>query len=191
MDNDKEEEEMENDEEEGENEVNIDDGLLDDVFEDLPGSDEEPPPEDNKESPKDKKQSTRNNKRPSKPNRKSQEDENSEKDKNQGKCPTCPGFYYCMMGGSNANGAISEVFLMDIGTYSIPSRRLISPFPSFMTQGSGRTFSMYSSNNLLSCTPGYQVSTLDFRNGRIQSSYVPGSCNGYNFRSDILFLRRR
>ena len=42
---------------------------------------------------------------------------------------------------------------------------------------------MYSANSLLSCTPGYQISTLDLRNGRIQSSYVPGSCNGYNFLS--------
>ena len=70
-----------------------------------------------------------------------------------------------------------------IGTNSKPSRRLISPFPSFMTQGSGRTFSMYSSHSLQSCTPGYQVSTLDLRNGRIQTSYVPGSCNGYDFLS--------
>jgi len=30
-------------------------------------------------------------------------------------------------------------------------------------------------------TPGYQISTLDLRTGQIQSSYVPGSCNNYDF----------
>jgi len=158
-------------EEEVDDEVNVDDGLLDNVFEELPED-----TKDDEQSPKDKPQSTKDSKRPSKPqNKKTNEDE--------GKCPSCACCYYCMMGGANANGAVSAVSVMNIGTYSLPSRRLISPFPPFMLQGSGRTFSMYSSNSLLSCTPGYQISTLDLRTGHIQSSFIPGSCNNYDFLS--------
>ena len=84
------------------------------------------------------------------------------------------------MGGSNTNGPVSKVSVMDVGLYSIPSRQLISPFPSFMTRGNGNTFSIYSNNGLQTCTPGYQVSRFGFGQGPFQSSYVPGSCNEYN-----------
>ena len=144
--------------------VNIDDGLLDDVFEELPGNDEN--------------QSSKPTRRPP-TNRKSPRKSPSKDD-----CPTCGGSYYCLMGGSNENGPISSVSVMDIGTYSTPSTPLISPFPSFMTQGNGGTFSMYAGNSLHTCTPGYRVSTFVgpyFHDQQIQSSFVPGSCNGYDF----------
>ena len=167
------EEESTEEEEDVDDEVNVDDGLLDNVFEELPQD-----TQDNE--PKDKPQSTKNDKRPSKPNKKTANKDGDQKD-SEGKCPSCACCYYCMMGGANANGAVSAVSVMNIGTYSLPSRQLISPFPPFMLQGSGRTFSMYASNSLLSCTPGYQISTLDLRTGHIQSSYIPGSCNNYDF----------
>jgi len=149
-----------------EDEVNIDDGLLDDVFEELPSTANDPP-----------QKQPRNH-----PNKAKSPETNS----NNGKCPSCGGFYYCLMGGSNANGPVSAVSIMDIGTIAVPSTPLISPFPSFMTQGNGRTFSLFSSNALNTCTPGYEVSSFVgpyFQRGHIQSSYVPGSCNGYDFHT--------
>ena len=144
--------------------VNIDDGLLDDVFEDLPGTDNKPPSNPTKKPPT--------------------KSETPEKGSSKGGCPSCS--VYCVMGGSNANGPVPEVSVMDIGSYSFPSTPLISPFPSFMTQGNGRTFSKFSGNSLKTCTPGYQVSTFvgpSFQSGLFQSSYVPGSCNGYDFQT--------
>jgi hypothetical protein len=38
----------------------------------------------------------------------------------------CAGFYYCMMGGSNADGPVSTVSVMNIGTYA--GRRRPPPF---------------------------------------------------------------
>ena len=145
--------ENERDKTEDDDEVNIDDGLLDAVFDELPGT---------------------GNTRPPKPPR----------------IPTSTsfpstggGFYYCIMGGSNANGPVSTVSVMNIGTYAVPRTPLISPFPSFMTQGSGRTFSVYSGNSLNTCTPGYHARTLlpasTFGPFFGHQSFVPGSCNGY------------
>ena len=161
---DPEEDETERDDEDAEeteddDEVNIDDGLLDAVFDELPGT---------------------GNTRPPKPPRIPTSQE----------CPTCPsfpstkgGFYYCIMGGSNANGPVSTVSVMNIGTYAVPRTPLIAPFPSFMTQGSGRTFSVYSGNSLNTCTPGYHARTLlpasTFGPFFGHQSFVPGSCNGY------------
>ena len=142
------------------NKVNIDDALLDAVFEDLP---------DNKNKPMPKPTRTT----PTKP-----------RNSNAGNYPSCGGSYYCLMGGSNTNGPVSKVSVMNVGTYSVPSRQLISPFPSYMTRGNGNTFSTYSNNALHTCTPGYQVSRFGFHHhARIQSSYIPGSCNEYNFRT--------
>eukprot|EP00092_Neocalanus_flemingeri_P011987 GFUD01012924.1.p1 GENE.GFUD01012924.1~~GFUD01012924.1.p1 ORF type:complete len:559 (-),score=123.56 GFUD01012924.1:109-1755(-) len=158
----------EDDEDVEDDDINIDEGLLDDIFEDLPGMD---------------------NRSAKKPTRKlPNKVKNTGKGSNKGGCPSCDNFYYCAMGGSNANGPISTVSVMNIGKHSVPSSPLISPFPSFMTLGNGGTFSSFSSSALHTCTPGYQVSTLVgpyFRDRRIQSSYVPGSCNGYNFRTGL------
>ena len=145
------------DEDEDEEKVNIDDGLLDAVFDELPGTGNTRPPKPQI---------------PKRPNR-----------------PTTPssggGFYYCIMGGSNAAGPVSTVSVMNIGTYAVPRTPLIAPFPSFMTQGSGRAFSIYSGNSLHTCTPGYHARTLlpasTFGPLFGQQSYVPGSCNGYDF----------
>jgi len=103
------------------------------------------------------------------------------------------GCYYCVMGGSNQNGPVGAISVMNVGTYRVPRSNLISSFPSFMTQGSGRTFSMFSGNDLRTCTPGYfantfapastfghPASTFSFFN---QQTFVPGSCNGYDFQS--------
>ena len=78
---------------------------------------------------------------------------------------------------------------MNIGTYAVPRTPLIAPFPSFMTQGSGDTFSVFNTRSLNTCTPGYYARTLlpastfgpqgfGFAQGQ---SYVPGSCNEYDF----------
>jgi len=165
-----------------EDDVNIDDGLLDDVFEDLPGS------TDNDENDSETKESSTPSERPNppKPRKRPEAGETKpSKGSNGNKCPTC--FYYCIMGGGNNNGAVPAVSIMDIGTYRIPSRQLISPFPAFMTRGSGRTFSAFSSNNLMSCTPGYEVTRVDLLSGLVQSSHVPGSCNQYDFRRSRWF----
>jgi len=149
-------------------EVNIDDGLLDAVFDDLPGTGNTRPP-----------------KQPQVPK--------TIFPPSQG-CPTCPsfpstggGFYYCIMGGSNANGPVSTVSVMNIGTYAVPRTPPIAPFPTFMTQGNGRTFSVYSGNNLHTCTPGYHARTLlpasTFGPLFGHQSFVPGSCNGYDFQT--------
>jgi hypothetical protein len=106
------------------NEVNIDDGLLDDVFEDLPDNQNKPLPKPTRITPSNPRNS------------------------NAGNCPSCGGSYYCLMGGSNTNGPVSAVSVMNVGTYSVPSRQLISPFPSFMTLGKGNAFSTYSNNGL-------------------------------------------
>ena len=140
-------------------EVNIDDGLLDAVFDELPGTGNTRPPK------------TQAPRRPSPPSISS----------------PGGGFYYCIMGGSNANGPVSTVSVMNIGTYAVPRTPLIAPFPSFMTQGNGRAFSIYSGNSLNTCTPGYHARTLlpasTFGPLFGQQSYVPGSCNGYDFRT--------
>ena len=141
------------------NEVNFYDGLLFEVFEDLPNN-------KNKQLPKP----TRTT--PTKP-----------RNSNKANCPSYGGSYYCLMGGSNTNGPVSKVSVMNVGTYSVPSRQLLSPFPSFMTLGNGNTFSAYS-NNIHTCNPGYQVSRFGYHHhARIQSSYVPGSCNENNFHT--------
>merc|ERR1712117_484131 len=141
---------------EDEEEVNIDDGLLDAVFDELPGTGNTRPP------------------KPQVPRR---------------QIPSSGGvcFYYCIMGGSDKNGPVSTVSVMNIGTYAVPTTPLIAPFPSFMTRGSGRAFSIFSGNNLHTCTPGYHARTLlpasTFGPLLGQQSYVPGSCNGYDFKT--------
>ena len=91
--------------------------------------------------------------------------------------------------GSDVNGPVSSVSVMNIGTYAVPRTPLIAPFPSFMTQGSGDTFSVFNTRSLNTCTPGYYARTLlpastfgpqgfGFAQGQ---SYVPGSCNEYDF----------
>jgi len=144
---------------EDEDEVNIDDGLLDAVFDELPGTGNIRPPQ------------------PQIPQRP--------------KTPSIPsaggGFYYCIMGGSNANGPVSTVSVMNVGTYAVPRTPPIAPFPSFMTQGNGRAFSIFSGRNLHTCTPGYQARTLlpasTFGPLFGHHSFVPGSCNGYDFKT--------
>ena len=88
--------------------------------------------------------------------------------------------------GSDANGAVSSVSVMDVGTYAVPATPLIAPFPSFMTKGSGNTFSTFSTNNLQTCTPGYYARTLlpasTFGPLLGHQSYIPGSCNQYDFQ---------
>lgn len=157
--------------EEEEDGVNIDDGLLDEVFKDLPGTGTSPPPK-----PTPRRTVTQS-------------------PKNKTNCPTCPGgggFYYCIMGGRDKNGPVAGVTVMNIGTYKVPRRPLISSFPLSMTRGNGRTFSAFSGNSLHTCTPGYPVTTLtpastfhgfghNFFGSR--TSFTPGTCNGYNFRS--------
>jgi len=150
--------------------ANIDDGLLDAVFDELPGTGQTRP-------------SAPTRPRPAVPTLPSSG------------CPTCPtfpqsqggGFYYCIMGGSDVNGPVSTVSVMDVGTYRVPRTPLISPFPSFMTQGNGNTFSVFSPNGLNTCTPGYYTRTLlpasTFGPLFGHQSYVPGSCNEYDFNS--------
>lgn len=141
---------------EDEEEVNIDDGLLDAVFDELPGTGNTRPP------------------KPQAPRRQTPSSGGG-------------GFYYCIMGGSNANGPVSTVSVMNIGTYAVPTTPLIAPFPSFMTKGNGRAFSIFSGNNLHTCTPGYHARTLlpasTFGPLFGQQAYVPGSCNGYDFKT--------
>merc|ERR1719445_2201037 len=153
---------------EDDGESNIDDGLLDAVFDELPGTGQTRPPPP-----------PRAPTRPSPP---------------RGPSSTFPqsgggGFYYCIMGGSDVNGPVSTVSVMNIGTYAVPRTPLIAPFPSFMTQGSGDTFSVFNTRSLHTCTPGYYARTLlpastfgpqgfGFAQGQ---SYVPGSCNEYDF----------
>eukprot|EP00088_Acartia_fossae_P069816 TRINITY_DN9205_c0_g1_i2.p1 TRINITY_DN9205_c0_g1~~TRINITY_DN9205_c0_g1_i2.p1 ORF type:complete len:527 (+),score=102.23 TRINITY_DN9205_c0_g1_i2:149-1729(+) len=133
---------------------NIDDGLLDEVFNELPGVDNKKPPV--------KKSNTSST-----------------------SCPTCyPGYYYCVMGGFNRFGPVSEVSLLNTGAYPIPRSPLIAPFPSFMTKGSGSTFSTFTGRSVMTCTPGYPVTGLTpastFGGFFTQQSYIPGTCNSYN-----------
>lgn len=151
----------EEEEDDDDNEVNIDDGLLDAVFADLPGNERaksEPVP--------------RAAKKPS----------------------SCSGgCYYCVMGGTNQRGAVSSVSVMDVGSYRVPRSPLISSFPSFMTQGNGRTFSLFSGSNLHTCTPGYYTTTFSPASTfghpahtfslLNRQTFIPGSCNGYNFQN--------
>ena len=110
------------------NDVNIDDGLLDDVF------------DDNDEPGNRRKSTNKERRRPTKSGRPEKTDES----------------FYCLMGGGNERGAISRVSVMNVGTYSVPRQPLISPYPEFMTRGSGFTFSTYSpSSGLHTCTPPY------------------------------------
>lgn len=68
--------------------------------------------------------------------------------------------------------------------YSRTPRGLyISPFPPFMTQGGGQTFSFYARDNLMSCTPAYSITALSPYTGQITARPVPGSCNMYDFSS--------
>ena len=88
--------------------------------------------------------------------------------------------------GSDPNGAVSTVSVMDVGTYAVPATPLIAPFPSFMTKGSGSTFSTFSRDNLQTCTPGYYARSLlpasTFGPLLGHQSYIPGSCNKYDFQ---------
>ena len=88
--------------------------------------------------------------------------------------------------GSDAKGAVSSVSVMDVGSYVVPATPLIAPFPSFMTKGSGNTFSTFSRDNLQTCTPGYYARTLlpasTFGPLLGHQSYIPGSCNQYDFQ---------
>ena len=81
---------------------------------------------------------------------------------------------------------------MDVGTYAVPSTPLIAPFPSFMTQGSGSTFSTFSRDNLQTCTPGYYARSLlpasTFGPLLGHQSYIAGSCNKYDFQVSKILL---
>lgn len=147
---------------EEEDEPNIDDGLLDSVFDQLPGTGRTRPPAP---QPRPAPAAPRTS-------------------------PTRAGggFYYCIMGGNNARGPVSAVTVMDLGTYRVPTTPLIAPFPSFMTRGSGKTFSVFSGSNLHTCTPGYYSYTHTLLPASTfgpllgQQSFTPGSCNGYDWQ---------
>ena len=103
------EDDTQDDDAEEEDNVNIDDGLLDDAFEES-GVDEVDV------SPRG------------------------------GECNTCD-MAMCVMGGSDAGGgAVSQVSSVTAGSKlsRVPRGLYISPFPAFMTRGSGSTFSFYS-----------------------------------------------
>ena len=140
----------------GEDDVAIDDGLLDDVFEEeaAGGSNSDVSPRNS----------------------------NSGNGNSNNGCNSCQAAV-CVMGGSNDGGAVAEVASVMAGSkYSRTPRGLyINPFPAFMTQGDGRTFSFYTNNNLFSCTPGYTVSSFSPYSRQIVLQYVPGSCNNYDF----------
>jgi len=153
---------FDDEEEEEDDDVSIDDGLLDEVFSELPGTDNA--------------KNNNNNKR--------------NKSRNKNSCPTCPtfntGFYYCLMGGSNAYGPVSAVSVLNTGTYAIPRTPLIAAFPPSMTQGSGATFSTFSGRSLMTCTPGYAVTGLTPASTFgpfLTQAYIPGTCNAYDFKS--------
>lgn len=80
-------------------------------------------------------------------------------------------------------GAVSEVASVTAGSqYSRTPRGLyISPFPSFMTQGSGQTFSFYARDSLMSCTPAYTITAVSPYTRQLTARAVPGSCNMYDF----------
>jgi len=164
---------LDDDDDEDEENVDIDNDLLDEVFQDLPGTRNARPPQ-----PQPKRRFP-------------------QRGQNRTNCPSCPGgggFYYCLMGGRNQNGPISTVSVMNVGSYALPRRPPIAAFPPEMTRGSGRTFSVYSGQSLHTCTPGYPITTITpastFHNGFGPSflsgqSFVPGTCNGYDFRSRL------
>jgi len=138
-----------------EDDVNIDDGLLDDVF-------DESASDTSAVSPR-----------------------NSNNGAGGSQCNSCD-MAVCVMGGSNDQGAVSEVASVTAGSqYARTPRGLyIQPFPSFMTRGNGQTFSFYTkSNDLYSCTPGYTVSSYSPFTGRLEYQAVPGNCNNYDFSS--------
>merc|ERR1712212_1473262 len=146
----------------------VDDGLLDEVFNEVPGMEEEKM--EGKQKPSSRKTTTRG-------------------PANQ--CPSCrrpgSGFYYCVMGGSNAVGPVSQVTLLNTGGYAIPQQPLIAGFPPSMTQGSGQTFSTFTGKQLMTCTPGYTVYTgvrsVSAFVPYIVQRYVPGTCNTYDVQS--------
>ena len=80
-------------------------------------------------------------------------------------------------------GAVSEVASVTAGSPSprTPRGLYISPFPSFMTQGSGQTFSFYARDSLMSCTPAYTLTTVSPYTRQLSARAVPGSCNMYDF----------
>ena len=165
---DSEDQEDDTSDESEEDDVNIDDGLLDDVFEESSNS---PAPRNNNPQ-----------------------------------CNSCS-MAVCVMGGANdqvssqtyiqtfiyllnfnvisIQGAVSEVASVTAGSpYSRTPRGLyISPFPSFMTQGSGQTFSFYARDNLMSCTPAYTITMVSPYTRQRSARAVPGSCNMYDFSS--------
>ena len=64
-----------------------------------------------------------------------------------------------------------------------PRSVYISPFSPAMTRGGGggSTFSFYSGDRLTSCSPAYSLPTFSPLTGRLQYSFVPGSCFSYDF----------
>ena len=82
-------------------------------------------------------------------------------------------------------GAVSEVASVEAGSQygRTPRSVYISPFSPAMTRGGGggSTFSFYSGDRLTSCSPAYSLPTFSPLTGRLQYSFVPGSCFSYDF----------
>ena len=74
---------------------------------------------------------------------------------------------------------------MDAGSQyaRTPRSVYISPFSPAMTRGGGggSSFSFYSGSSLTSCSPAYSLPTFSPLTGRLQLSFVPGSCWSYDF----------
>ena len=74
---------------------------------------------------------------------------------------------------------------MEAGSQYVRTPRsvYISPFSPAMTRGGGggSSFSFYSGDSLTSCTPAYSLPTFSPLTGRLQYSFVPGSCYSYDF----------
>jgi len=184
-DEDYDEEGFSGDDDEEDNNVNVDDGLLDDVFSEIPGNNNN----NNRRNNDNSKNNNSGNRNNGNRNR-----NNNKGGGSQPNCPTCPsfntGFFYCVMGGSNQFGPVAGISLLNTGGYAIPRTPLISAFPPSMTKGSGSTFSTFTGRALMTCTPGYAVTGLTpastfggFGGGFISQTYIPGTCNSYDFNS--------
>jgi len=82
-------------------------------------------------------------------------------------------FYFCALGGNNANGPVNAVDILNTGLANALQALSIAPMPSKMTQG-GRCSAAYTDRSITSCSSGYTIlSPYGFL-------YKPGTCYNYN-----------
>jgi len=86
-------------------------------------------------------------------------------------------FYFCALGGNNANGPVNAVDILNTGFANALQALSIAPMPSRMTQGGGCS-AAYTQGTITSCSSGYTIlSPYGFL-------YRPGTCFDYNMHTN-------